>query len=215
MTDHRSPPPQPEECLCRRYPSSQKGGTLIVEEVVTLERHEQMLRSGGYRPPEGCPKCVGELHVHDYRTRVLLADPAGIVTVVRFLCPSCRATWQMLPAFVARHLWRSWPTVEEAVETRSPALQPPQSAPPTKAQVPASTQRRWFRRLAASAALLVVAISTAERPALTTVAGVVGLDGTRGSLVHEHTRMAAVPAGQRLTQVAALVHRLAPGVRLM
>ena len=212
MTDHRSPrTAMPEECLCRRYSSSQKGGTLIVEEVVTLERHEQMLGSGGYRPQEGCPKCVGGLHVHDYRTRMLLGDPAGIVTVVRFLCSSCKATWQMLPAFVARHLWRSWPTVEKAVEPPTPR----RSAPPAEAPIPPSTQRRWLRRLTASAALLVVTIATGESPALTAVAGAVGLDGTRRALVREHARTASVSAGQRLTQVAALVHRLAPGVRLM
>ncbi len=144
---------------------------------------------------------------------MLVADPAGVVTVIRFLCSSCRATWQMLPAFVARHLWRSWPTVEETVE--APAPPPTQSASPTEAPVPASTQRRWLRRLAASAALLVVTVATAETPPLTTVAGAVGLAGTRHALVHEHAHMANVPVGQRLTQMAALLHRLAPGVRLM
>jgi hypothetical protein len=187
---------------------------LIVEEAATLERHEQLLRSAGYRPPGGCPKCVGPLHVHDYRLRVLLADPVGIVTVVRFLCYSCGATWQMLPAFVARHLWRSWPVVEDAVEpSRPPPSEPP---PPTgRTEIPTSTRRRWFRRLAASAALLVVTIATGERPALTALAGTVGLDGTRHELVEAYAQMAAVAAGHRLTELAALIHRLAPGVRLM
>jgi hypothetical protein len=179
-----------------------------LDEVLTLERHEEMLRSGGYRPRDGCPKCVGDLHIHDYRTRALLADPAGIVSVVRFLCWSCKATWQMLPAFVARHLWRSWPTVEQAVEAPQPESTP-------RAEIPASTRRRWLGRLVAGAALLVVTLSTGERPALTAVGGAVGLVGTRRALVGEHARIFAVPAGQRLLQVAALVHRLAPGVRLM
>jgi hypothetical protein len=215
VTDHRSPPPQPEECLCRRYPSSQRGGTLIVEEVVTLDGHEQMLRSGGYRPRQGCPRCVGGLHVHDYRTRVLVADPAGVVTVIRFLCSSCRATWQMLPAFVApsslaeladrggdggrrRHRHR-----------RSPAS-------PTEAPVPASTQRRWLRRLAASAALLVVTVGHGgDAPADDRRRG--GRTGpARGMLWCTSTRtwpMYLWASGA--PQMAALLHRLAPGVRLM
>jgi hypothetical protein len=61
----------------------------------------------------------------------------------------------------------------------------------------------------------VVTVATAETPPLTTVAGAVGLAGTRHALVHEHAHMANVPVGQRLTQMAALLHRLAPGVRLM
>jgi len=210
MTDDRSPPPQPEDCLRRPYPSSQKGGTLIVEGVSTLQQHERLLNGGGYRPPEGCPKCAQGLHVHDYRTRVLLEDPAGVVTVVRFLCSMCRATWQMLPAFVARHLRRSWPRVEAAV-----AAPQAQAAARPEPPIPRTTRRRWLSRLAASAALLVAALGTAERPELTAVAGAVGLEGTRRELVDEHTRMAAVPVGQQLTQVAALVHRLLPGVRLM
>jgi len=209
MTEDRSPPPQPEDCLRRPYPSSQKGGTLIAEAVWTLQEHERLLNGGGYRPPEGCPKCAQGLHVHDYRTRVLPEDPAGIVTVVRFLCSMCKATWQMLPAFLARHLRRSWARVEASVAGPQAQAAAPQTG------IPRTTRRRWLSRLAASAALLVAALGTAERPELTVVAGAVGLEGTRRELVEEHTRMAAVPAGQHLTQVAALVHRLVPGLRLM
>ncbi len=205
--DHQPTAAAPEVCLCRRYPPGQKGGTLIAEDVLTLEQHERMLCSGGYRPQLGCPRCAGYLHIHDYRNRFLVADPASAITVVRFLCCSCGATWQVLPALVARHLWRSWRTVERAVEK-------PQSAP-TSTEIPERTRRRWLTRLLASAAFLVVTLSTAETPVLTTVAGAVGLRGTRRELVDVHTRIRAVPAGQKLMQVAALLHRLAPGVRLM
>jgi predicted RNA-binding Zn-ribbon protein involved in translation (DUF1610 family) len=211
VTDHRSPPPQAEACLQVRYPSSQKGGTLIDERVVDLETHERMLATGGYRP-EDCPAC-GErvLHVHDYRSRLLLADPACSVQVVRFLCPKCGATWQVLPAFVARCLWRSWPVVETAVE------QPDSESAAATAEpvVPPRTRRRWLVRLRASAALLVVILGTAEQPELTELAGAVGLEGTRSALVGEYTTQRHPPHGQRLAQVAALAHRLAAGVRLM
>jgi hypothetical protein len=211
VTDHRSPPPQAEACLRVRYPSSQKGGTLIDERVVDLENHERMLATAGYRP-EDCPAC-GEsfLHVHDYRSRILLADPACSVLVVRFLCPKCRATWQVLPAFVARCLWRSWRVVEAAVEQPEPESATADAEP----LVPSRTRRRWLERLRSSAALLVVILGTAEQPELTELAGTVGLEGTRSELVREYTTQRHPPHGQRLAQVAALAHRLAAGVRLM
>lgn len=86
-----------------------------------------------------------------------------------------------------------------------------EDSPPSLKKIPERTRRRWLTRLVASAALLVVTLSTAEMPVLTTVAGAVGLLGTRRDLVDVHTRICIVPAGQRLTQVAALLHRLAPG----
>jgi hypothetical protein len=214
-SDHAKPAAAPEACLCRRYPPGQKGGTLIAEDVLTLEYHEKMLCTGGYRPLVGCPKCAGYLHIHDYRDRLLAADPVSLITVVRFLCCSCGATWQVLPAFVARHLWRSWQTVERAVDKPQPAPMMAKDAAPAPTQIPGRTLRRWLTRLCASAALLVVTLSTAEMPALTTVAGAVGLCGARRELVDVHTRICAVPAGQKLMQLSALLHRLAPGVRLM
>jgi hypothetical protein len=219
VTDHRSSSAPdaatPEECLCHRYLPSQKGGTLIAEDVLTLEHHEKMLSTGGYRPHLGCPKCAGHLHIHDYRGRLLLADPASLITVVRFLCYSCGATWQVLPAFVARHLWRSWQTVERAVERAHQAPTLANDSVPPSTEIPERTLRRWLTRLVASAALLVVTLSTAETPLLASVAGAVGLGGSRRDLVDVHARIRVVPVGQRLMQIAALVHRLAPGVRLM
>jgi hypothetical protein len=144
-----------------------------------------------------------------------MADPARLITVVRFLCYSCEATWQMLPAFVARHLPRSWQTVERAVSRPRPAPITAEDSLPSVKMIPERTSRRWLTRLVASAALLVVTLSTAEMPVLTTVACAVGLGGTRRELVDVHTRICLVPAGQRLMQLAALLHRLAPGVRLM
>ena len=213
--DHSYAAAMPEACLCHRYPPGQKGGTLIAEDVLTLEHHEKMLCTGGYRPQQGCPKCAGYLHIHDYRDRLLAADPASAITVVRFLCCSCGATWQVLPALLARHLWRSWHTVERAVERSQQAPMMANDSVPPSTGIPERTLRRWLTRLVASAALLVVTLSTAETPLLTTVAGAVGLRGSRRNLVDTHTRICIVSVGQRLLQLAALVHRLAPGVRLM
>jgi hypothetical protein len=209
VIDHRPPPPQAESCLCTRYPSSQKGGTLIDERVLDLETHEHLLRSGGYRPA-CCPRCNhGFLHIHDYRVRYLLADPAQSVIVVRFWCPGCGATWQVLPAFVARHLWRSWPVVETATE------QVAADEPSPKAIVPGRTRRRWLTRLRSAAALLVAVFGTSEQPHLIAIAGATGGDGTRGEFVAACTAHHDPPRGRRLAEPAGLLHRLAPGVRLM
>ena len=208
VIDHRSPPPQAEACLRTRYPSSQKGGTLIDESVLDLESHEHLLRCGGYRP-ERCPRCNHEfLHIHDYRVRNLLADPAREVTVVRFLCAKCGATWQVLPAFVARHLWRSWPTVEAAT-VGADAERPQCEA------VPERTIRRWLARLRSAAVLLVAVLATSEQPDLIAVAGVAGVNGTRGELVTAYASHHDPPRGRHLAEPAGLLHRLAPGVRLM
>jgi hypothetical protein len=86
--------------------STQKGGTLIAEEVTDHATHEKRICDpDGYRPPF-CPRCgEGPLHVHDYRERVLRAEPGKPVTrIVRLLCVSCQAIWQILPRFIARHL---------------------------------------------------------------------------------------------------------------
>lgn len=214
MTDHRSPPPQAQACLLIRYSSSQKGGTLIAEGVVDQEVHEHMLACGGYRPQD-CGCCSYEsLHIHDYRLRLLLADPTQSVTVVRFWCPGCGATWQVLPAFVARWLWRSWATVEQTVAANDADGGEP-NAQSEQPVVAARTRRRWLERLRSAAAVLVAVLASSEQPDLIAVAGKVGHDGSRGELVAQYVAQFAPHRGERLAQVAALLHRLVPGVRLM
>src|SRR3990172_6354586 len=117
MSQRRLPPPDPPACLVRLRPSSQKGGTLIAEAVTERAEHERRVCDpDGYRPPF-CANCNGTvLHVHDYRERQLRAEPGRpVATVVRHLCVACAAVWQTLPAFIARHLWRSWVVVERTM----------------------------------------------------------------------------------------------------
>ena len=66
MSQDRLPHPQAPRYLERRYGSSQKGGTLIAEDVRDLETHERRLCDpDGYRPRR-CPRCGHDvLHVHD------------------------------------------------------------------------------------------------------------------------------------------------------
>jgi hypothetical protein len=138
--------------------------------------------------------------VHDYPERKWLA-----ITLVRYLCPVCGATWRMLPLFVARMLWRSWPTVE--AKTLGPAS-------PSAPRVPERTVRRWRSRLATAAEALLQVLSKARDAALDAVAAAVKETATRQDLVMAYAE-GTTPTGQRLARLAATIHCLAPGVRLM
>ena len=209
MSQQRLPPPEPAPCLVRPYPSSQKGGTLIAEQVTDRDEHRRRLCApDGYRPVE-CPRCHHlVLHVHDHLDRALWADSIEVkVGIVRYKCAGCGAIWRILPAFVARHLWRSWDTVE------AHTLSAP--APPTQPRVPERTLARWRERLMASAMVLVQLFAGSWDALLVGVARVVGHEGTRKELVRAYAADAVKGLGNPLALVAGLVHRLMPGVRLM
>jgi hypothetical protein len=203
----RSPPPPAAPCLTRDRLSSQKGGTLVNESVADIETHKRwMLDLDRYRPAE-CKKCHHpKVHMHDRRQRVLLGDPAGrTIQVAIYLCAACRATWRILPRFLARHLWRRWAVVQVAV-SRSPPVSWPKIAK--------RTSRRWLSRLHSSANHLTQLLATSGEQTLSRVAANCGLDATRETLVVEYSALS--PGGaQALADISALSHRLLPGVRLM
>jgi len=111
-----------------------QGGTCIAEHVQDLATHLRLLADpDGYRP-ERCGCCLGRvLHVHDYPERTLFGEPglSPVIRILRFICasPSCRATWRILPAFVARHLWRVWQTVERTTQPAKPPVLDPAPVP--------------------------------------------------------------------------------------
>lgn len=212
MNRNRLPSPL-EECLDTEYPSSQKGGTLIAERVMDLATHEEMLEDPDkYRPPE-CPACHHDrLHVHDYPSRVLWNEVEEMVQLIRYRCASqeCGATWRILPAFLARRLWHRWAVVEEYVEEGSCAT--------SLAEEPSKqTVRRWKKRVHTSARLLVRLLARSGDAVLKGVARTVGRNASRQKLVWAHAAATGtIPrAGLRLANVAALVHRLLPGIRLL
>ena len=52
MSQNRLPPPESQACLFQLRPSTQKGGTLIAEEVTDWATHERRLSDpDGYRLP--------------------------------------------------------------------------------------------------------------------------------------------------------------------
>lgn len=209
MTDSRSLSPAAEACLCRRYSSSQKGGTLIAEDVHDLATHERRLEAPDAYRPSACPRCGAALHVHDLRPRVLRGEASVATEVVRFRCADrerCGAAWQVLPAFLARCLWGSWSRVGQTLEANVPS------------SVPARTRRRWRARLVSPARLLVAVLSTATDGIWAGIARAVGLDARRIDLVQgyaERTAAVAVSWATMLAELSAALHRLSPGVRLM
>lgn len=134
-----------------------------------------------------------------------------VVPVVVYQCAeaTCGATWRILPMFLARHLWRVWKTVERvALPGGEP---PPSTAPP----IPERTLCRWRMRLAAAARVLVVLLAASGGQELEPVAAKVGLDASRAEFVQGYAEQIAIPRGARLAAVAAEIHQLERGIRLM
>ena len=91
----------------------------------------------------------------------------------------------------------------------------PAAAEAPEPHVPARTRRRWLTRLLSAAALLVTVLASTEQPGMIAVCGAVGLQASRAELVREYAARFKPARGERLVRLAALSHRLVPGVRLM
>lgn len=213
MTDRHLLPPAAEACLCQLSPSSQRGGTLIAEDVHDLATHERRLEDPDSYRPACCPRCGACVHIHDLRPRVLHGEPEVATEVIRFRCADrerCGGAWRILPAWLARSLWGSWSRVEGGVQG---------GGCPT---VPSRTRRRWRARLACTARLLVAVLSTATDGLWAALAAAVGLDVRRIDLVrgygvarHNDAPSVVFPPVASFAELAAAVHRLSPGIRLM
>lgn len=190
-----APPPE-APCLSRPYPSSQKGGTLIAEAVRDFATHRaRMCSPDGYRPAR-CPTCGhGVMHGHDSRERLCqLAGAPPVIRIARHRCahPDCGAQWQTLPGFLARHLHFNWHRVEDACGGRRDTMR---GRRPSR-----RTLARWCERLSSSASRLVRLLADAGHLLRTAVP----------------TRHALLDAlGLDYGEVAAWVHALLPGARLM
>jgi hypothetical protein len=232
MSQERLPPPQPDPCLIESRKAKYRGGTLIAEQVWSVEEHESRLCDAeGYRP-EQCGHCgCRQLHVHDYPLR----RPQGealltLLRVVRFICSNeeCQATWRVLPAFLARHLWWVWQRVSTATGSAAPSPREARVGRQVETKelatghakrevraVPARTRRRWRSRLSASGRQLVVLMASRGVQQVQRVAEAVGLEASRRELVAAYAEALSTAAGVTLGAVAALLDRLERGVRLM
>jgi hypothetical protein len=214
MSQYRLPLPDPEACLVRLRPSTQKGGTIIAEDVTERTTHERRICDpDGYRPPF-CPTCgARRLHVHDYRARVLRAESeTPVATIVRHTCVACDAIWQVLPAFIARHLWRTWSVVAHTLTPQAPPTSAAVRRGPT---VPARTARRWRVRWQRSAQTLAQILTASGAATWAMLARLLQTDATCGDLIAVYARQHGSRASHAVAAVAALIYRLQPRVRLM
>ena len=141
------------------------------------------------------------MHVHERRHRVFRGETDGPpgTDILIFRCAdedNCGAVWRILPAFLARNLWRRWPVVETSVVRPRP----------NRDRVPSRTRQRWRARLQTSAAVLVTLLATTGLSRWTQLAATVGAAGTRGELIH---------AADSLPELACVIDRLMPGVRVI
>ncbi len=198
-------PPRPPKCLTRSYLSRRiKGGTIIAVDVLGLAEHrKRLLDPDSYRPEE-CRNCGWHKnHAHCFRERILRqADRSRspvIVPIRLFSCPSCGAIFTILPAFIARHLWRAWKTVESVASG--------------KERAPKTTMARWFSRLESDASQLVQ-VFTANLQGAVSEALVRSRPSIRALFV-DVIKPFLQARFSVFAPIAAWIHRLTPGVRLM
>ena len=198
-------------CLSTPYSSKpgQRGGTIIAEDVLDLEEHERRLWDpDGYRPGP-CELCGRCLHAHDFRIRTIRGHPElSWTSIRRYLCPLCRAVWQVLPAWLARCLHRTWAVVQ-ATMAGSGVVEG--EGADLRVSVPKSTVARWRGRLLLPALVLVQVLLGAG----VEVGSAASLTSTRAELIDSLAGEGLVDGERKLEQVAGWVHRVMPGVRLM
>ena len=181
MSHDRLPPPQPEACLISSRASRYKGGTCIAEDVWSVDEHLRRLSCPDRYRPDVCGRCGdSRLHVHDYPERKPLGlAMLGVLRIVRFICvnPSCGATWRILPAFLARHLWWIWRRVEMATAPPTLAAPTPPSMPP--ATPPATVPAMVSAPPPAPPPAAVPAVPPTSPPATISTPVAVGSDSAR------------------------------------
>ena len=175
------------------------GGTLIAAGIVTPEQHAAELAKPNHERPKQCAACMcPRVHIHERRTRLLDGLGSATVDILIFRCASkdCRVIWRVLPAFLARYLWRAWARIVEALD---PARE--------RSSTPNRTRRRWLRRLRERATMLVVTLAQLG-PARPPGVVILGISATRREVIRAFGL-------EKLAELAALVDHHTPGVRVM
>jgi len=113
----------------------------------------------------------------------------------------------VLPALLARHLWRRWQVVESATMGGASAA--------ASSPVPKRTRRRWKQRLSTAAGSLLSALASSTDAVMQHLAGSMTDAASRLELVVAHAQSTGCSDGWRLASLASLIHQLAPGIRVM
>lgn len=175
---------------------------MIAGDVLDREEHaRRMLDPETYRPSP-CVRCGRRWHGHGMRMRMPCGETP--IDVRRYTCPSCGGAVQVLPCFLARNLWRTWPTVEAAC-VATPERRATTVAPRTLA--------RWWARLCLAVTYLLQVLSAVRLAELAELVAQIGLGATRRELL-----VAYLPQAGRLgacASLANLLNRLRPGLRVM
>jgi hypothetical protein len=174
------------------------GGTVIADEIVTLDEHAAALANPDLIRPRQCAACQRSvLHVHERRTRKLDGLGSESIEILIFRCAGCRVVWRVLPAFLARFLWRAWARVGEGLDTAR-----------ERCSTPARTRRRHRGRVRGRATMLVTVLALLG-PARPEPVARLDHEATRRSVIEAFGGLAL------LAKLAALVDHLVPGVRVM
>jgi hypothetical protein len=190
----------------------QRGGTLIAEDVLDPEDHRRRLADpDGYRP-DRCPGCNGFLWGHGCRFRILRDQPDRAEEEIRrFRCPLCRAVWQVLPAFLARYLHRTWGAIQSRLVSAG-ALE--RTGGEWRVRSKPTTLHRWLCRLTAVATVLTQALAESGGEVAAVVADL-GPQCSRGDLVEALPRAGLLEKRHKMGQLACWIHRIVPGIRVM
>jgi hypothetical protein len=87
--------------------------------------------------------------------------------------------------------------------------------PPSQPRVPKRTVQRWQSRLRSSALALAQLFAATGDALFARIMSALDHQATREELVHAYANQAQWPPGVQLLALAALIHRLMPGIRLM
>jgi hypothetical protein len=190
----------------------QRGGTLIAEDVRDLEDHRQKVLDPHWYRPDGCPRCSGFLIGHGCRYRTLRDQPDSAEEMIRrYRCIPCRAVWQVLPAFLARHLHRTWGAIQSRLVAGG-ALE--RTGAEWRVRSKPTTLHRWLTRLTAVATVLTQALAESGGAVAAVVADL-GCQCSRGDLIEALARADLVDKRHKAGQLACWVHRLVAGIRVM
>jgi hypothetical protein len=174
------------------------GGTVIAAHVVTLAQHEAALANPDLVRPRECAACKWPtLHVHERRSRKLDGLGSASTDILIFRCARCQVVWRVLPALLARHLWRTWDAISIALDKGH-----------NRSTTPMRTLLRWLQRLCEHARMLIVVLGQ-WGPACPRAVAELGVDATRRHVIEAYGGFG------RLADLAQIVDHLVPGVRVM
>lgn len=171
---------------------------MIAAHIVTLAQHEASLANPDLVRPHDCSACKWPiLHVHERRSRKLDGLGSASTEILIFRCARCQVVWRVLPALLARHLWRTWAAIGDALDDAH-----------SRNTTPKRTLLRWLQRLCELARMLIVVLGQ-WGPTCPRAVAELGLDATRRNVIE------AFGGFGRLAGLAQLVDHLVPGVRVM